>query len=37
MYFLETCLDGKHIGHKKLISVRKATNLLRISTSGYYQ
>ena len=35
--FLKTCLDSKLIGRKKLISVRKAAALLRISTSGYYQ
>gem|GEM_PF-5701053 len=34
--FLKTCLDSKLIGRKKLISVRKAAALLRISTSGYY-
>ena len=35
--FLKTCLDSKLIGRRKLISVRKAAALLRISTSGYYQ
>ena len=35
--FLKTCLDSKLIGRRKLISVRKAATLLRISTSGYYQ
>lgn len=35
--FFKTCLDSKLIGRKKLISVRKAAALLRISTSGYYQ
>lgn len=35
--FLKTCLVSKLIGRKKLISVRKAAALLRISTSGYYQ
>ena len=35
--FLKTCLDSKLIGRRKLISVRKAAALLRISTSSYYQ
>lgn len=35
--FLKTCLDSKLIGRKKLITVRRAVALLRISASGYYQ